>query len=77
LLNELKSEKDISSWGKFKGRGKLLNGESPGFPPLIVRIFCWTEADRSYAMIFQMHEDDVNKHKSGFELIEKSFRIKK
>ncbi len=77
LLKDLKSEKDISSWGKFKGTGKLLNGESPGYPPLVVRIFCWTEAGRSFAMVIQMHEEDVNKHKAGFELIEKSFSLKK
>ena len=77
LLENLKSEKDISSWGKYKGSGKLLNGESPGYPPLVVRIFCLTEAGRSYAMIIQMHEDDVEKHKAGFELIENSFSLKK
>lgn len=76
VIPEPKSETNISSWGQFKGRGKVLKGASAAGGSLIVRIFCWTENDVSFASVIQMHEEDEVKHKAGFELIEKTFSVK-
>ncbi len=77
VIPEPKSETGITSWGQFKGRGKILKGESTAGTSIIVRIFCWTENDVSFASVIQMNEGDEEKYKKGFDLIEKSFTVKK
>lgn len=77
MIPNPKSETDFTSWGRFKGVGKMLKGEAKMGGEMIIRIFCWTENDMTFASIIQMDEESESKHKKAFELIEKSFTVKK
>jgi hypothetical protein len=59
----------FETWGKFKGKGAIISGKILGIYKGEIKVFSYTEKERSFLIVSQIME-------SGLLLIEKSFLLK-
>ncbi|MBS4066322.1 MAG: hypothetical protein KGZ74_17310 [Chitinophagaceae bacterium] len=66
----------FDTWGKYKGKGALLKGKLLGIYKGEIRVFCYTEKERSFLIVSQIMDSDKPDDEPGLLLIEKSFILK-
>jgi hypothetical protein len=67
---------DFSTWGKYKGKGAILNGSFFSAHPGKIKVFAYTTPKKGFLIFQQTYDEDEAKNKQGFELIERSFELK-
>ena len=76
VMKSPKSVTPFTKWGSFNGNGYEMKGKILGVFNGSVRLFAMTVKERSILVVMQCFDEDVPKLKSGFQLIEESFKIK-
>lgn len=67
----------FSSWGRYKGSGKILKGKLMGVLKGTVRIFIYTDGKKTMTVIEQYYDKTYEELKQGYELMASSFEFKK
>lgn len=75
LIKKPTSETPFTAWGNLTGKGMVLKGKLMGVFPGTVRIFTWTDKERSMVVIEQHFDDDFIKLREDYKLIESSFKF--
>ncbi|MBP7557961.1 MAG: hypothetical protein KA821_16915 [Chitinophagaceae bacterium] len=66
---------EFTQWGRYTGQGKILKGKLLGLTKGFVRIFVYTDDDKSMLVVQQCYDDDFVTLKKDYELMEQSFRF--
>src|SRR5688500_4870799 len=75
----IKSPKETTSseWGSFRGDGIVLEGKILGINDGSIRVFSHSADDRSFTVVEMCFDEDIASVEPGFELVRKSFRLKR
>jgi len=66
----------FDTWGKFKGKGTMLSGKLMGVFKGAVRIFVYSEEERTMLVVEQYYDKAIGKLKKDYDLIANSFKFK-
>ena len=66
----------FTRWGAFTGEGVLLKGKQLGLLAGTVRIFSFQDREHTYTVVESTYDEDRANVGPGFELVERSFRVK-
>lgn len=66
----------FTKWGNIDGNGKLLKGKLGGALSGEVKIFATAKGEKTFLMVEQYFDSDIEKDKPGYDMIENSFTIK-
>lgn len=75
----IKSPKEtrVATWGSFRGDGILLEGKILAINDGSIRVFSHSSDDRSFTVVEMCFDEDLESVEPGFELVRKSFRLKR
>ena len=68
---------DFTSWGKYKGKGKLLKGKFLGVYKGYIRLFCYEDQHKSMFVMEQVYDSATDLVKAELKTIVDSFTFKK
>lgn len=66
----------FDTWGKYKGSGTVLKGKLMDVFKGTVRIFVYTDNDKTMTVVEQFFDKDYEGLRKGYELISSSFQFK-
>lgn len=66
----------FNTWGKFKGKGTMLSGKLMGVFKGAVRIFVYSEEERTMLVVEQYYDKAIDKLKKDYDLIANTFKFK-
>jgi len=66
----------FSKWGQYQGTGVEIKGRALGYYSSRVRIFSYSSNNKSFLVIEQHYNEDSALTTPGFQLIERTFKLK-
>ncbi len=65
----------FDSWGKYKGKGKLMKGKIAGVYKGFVKIFVYADEHKSMLVVEQGYDEDLPALEKAYGLISSTFRF--